>query len=117
MKKGFKYFVLLLFTFVTFISSINATTIKETLVEGDGYSTIGNNSIVIGVTKFEEGVIITGARATKAGSDDTIMYLKENGSLDGYEAPTIYYYLYGTWYAFDKENNISVVSDKEVLEE
>lgn len=115
MKKYIKYFLAPLFAFVIFISSISATTIKETTIDGDNYDTIEEGSIVIGVTKFHSDVVLTGARATKAGSNDVIVYTKLHSSLDGYEAPVIYVYAGGAWYALDDNNDAEEVTDSELI--
>jgi uncharacterized repeat protein (TIGR02543 family) len=51
------------------INTAYATTIKETTVPGDGYDTIANGTIVVGITKFNPGITITGYRAAIAGSN------------------------------------------------
>lgn len=116
MKKYMKYFIVSIFAFVSLLGSVNATTIKETTINGDAYDTIEDGSIVIGVTKFDSDVVITGARATKAGSNDAIVYMKLNSSLEGYNAPVIYIYAGGAWFALDESNNASVVEDTTLID-
>ena len=117
MKKYIKYLSSFLLMFVALISSVSAVTIKETLIEGDGYSTIEDGSIVIGVTKFHSDVVVTGGRATKAGSDAAVIHLKLNGNLDDFETPVIYVYAGGAWFALDKNNDASVVEDQAILDD
>ena len=100
--------LVLLFTIVPIT---NAVTIIET-TEADKYDTIENNSIVIGVTKFEAGEILTAGKVVEA----TYNYMKLNGDNEEVEIPKIYYYLEDTWYEIDEENNSNVIDDVEELE-
>lgn len=102
------------FLIILFISStdVDALTIIETTKE-DEYDTIKNNSIIIGITKFEPNVVLTAGKASLATFNDA-NYNKEN---DNYEAPTIYYYLQGSWFKIDNENVATVVTDTNLIED
>lgn len=107
---------LLLFSFIVLIilmisSYVNATTIKETTNTQDEYDTIEEGSIIIGVTKFTPGKVITAVRAAEAGANDALIYVSENGNDDGYKYPTMYYYILGDWYTYNEEGGISVADD------
>ena len=75
------------------MKSTFATTIRETLVSGDGYDTILPNTFVIGITKFSGEEILTAGKATVAGTHDALFYYKIHGTMEGYQPPKIYYYL------------------------
>ena len=87
MKKKSKYLLTGLFLFFALSTTLSAATIKETTVNGDGYDTINNGDIIIGITRFEGSTIVTGSKVAKASTNDSVHFLKENGSLDNYQSP------------------------------
>lgn len=107
----------LLYWFIFFISILSivifkisfATTIIETPLDDD-YDTIKDNSIVLGITKFEPNIVLTAGRAKTA----TYNYLKYNNDV---EEPKIYYYLAGNWFLIDNDNNAIVVVDEKNIED
>ena len=115
MKKMKKLFILIFFLF---INVVNATTIKETLIKGDGYDTILPNTFIIGVTKFSGDEVITASKAATAGANDAMIYALKNGTTKGYQPPTIYYYVDANvgWFKFDSNNIATPVTDRETLE-
>ena len=60
MKKKSKYLLTGLSLFFVLSTTLSAATIKETTVNGDGYDTINNGDIIIGITRFEGSTIVTG---------------------------------------------------------
>ena len=115
MKKRVKLFILL---FLIFIDVVHATTIKETLINGDGYDTILPNTFIIGVTKFSGDEVITASKAATAGANDAMIYALKNGTTKGYQPPVIYYYVDANvgWFQFDSNNIATPVTDRETLE-
>src|SRR5699024_7193740 len=83
--------------------AVKATTptITETTDPNDGYDTIEDNTIIIGVTKFTPNTIVTGVKAAIAGSNDMLVYASKNGSTENYSYPKMYYYIFGEWYEYD----------------
>lgn len=117
MKKIITSLFIFVFSFM-FINNVNAITITESTDPTDGLTTIQDNSIVIGVTRFEDGVVITAQRAATAGVNDALF----NIGVDGYSGVNIYYYLGGSWFVLDDENQAnpldeSNLEDKETIEE
>ena len=93
------------------LTNVKAVTITET-TEDDKYDTIADNTIIIGITKFEPNEVLTAGKASLATFNDFIFSI--NG--EAYELPKIYYYLQGSWFIIDNENQASVVEDKKELE-
>lgn len=117
MKKKSKYLLTGLSLFFALSTTLSAATIKETTVNGDGYDTINNGDIIIGITRFEGSTIVTGSKVAKASTNDSVHFLKENGSLDNYQSPVIYVYAgVGGWFSLDDDNNASIVSDTNLIE-
>ena len=117
MKKKSKYLLTGLSLFFALSTTLSAATIKETTVNGDGYDTINNVDIIIGITRFEGSTIVTGSKVAKASTNDSVHFLKENGSLDNYQSPVIYVYAgVGGWFSLDDDNNASIVSDTNLIE-
>ena len=117
MKKKSKYLLTGLSLFFALSTTLSAATIKETTVNGDGYDTINNGDIIIGITRFEGSTIVTGSKVAKASTNDSVHFLKENGSLDNYQSPVIYVYAgIGGWFSLDDDNNASIVSDTNLIE-
>lgn len=117
MKKIVTSLLVFVFSFM-FINNVNAITIKESTDPTDGLTTIQDNSIVIGVTRFEDGVVITAQRAATAGVNDALF----NIGVDGYSGVNIYYYLGGSWFVLDDENQAeplveTKVEDKKIIDE
>lgn len=111
-----KYLLASALLFTAFSTTINAATIKETTINNDGYDTIKNGDIVIGITRFDGTNVVTGSKVAKASTNDSKYYLKENKSLDNYQAPTIYVYMgLGGWYSLDDDNNAQAVTNSELL--
>ena len=102
-----------LFT-ATIVTSLNlsALTIVETTNPDDNFDSIIDNSIVMGITKFEPDVVLTALRASNATFNDVIF----NYGNDGYKGVKIYYYLSGTWFEIDEENEAHVISDEAVIQ-
>ena len=98
-----------LFT-ATIVTSLNlsALTIVETTNPDDNFDTVIDNSIVMGITRFEPDVILTALRASDATFNDVIF----NFGKDGYKGVKIYYYLSGTWYEMDEKNEAHVINDE-----
>ena len=98
---------------VLFISmlNVNAVTITET-TKNDEYGTIKDNTIIIGITKFEAGEILTASKAVQAAYDD----YKLNGRSSEYVAPEIYYYISGVWMHIDRNNNATLVEDQDTID-
>lgn len=94
------------------LTNVKAVTITET-TEDDKYDTIADNTIIIGITKFEPNEVLTAGKASLATFNDFIFSI--NG--EAYELPKIYYYLQGSWFIIDNENQASVVEDKKELED
>ena len=107
MKKVFNYLFLLLFVFCLNVS-VSALTIVETPFE-DEFDTIENNTIVVGITKFEPNVTLTAGKTKTATLNYSNMYPNDN--LD------IYYYLAGNWFLIDEDNNATVVTDEDLLKQ
>lgn len=117
MKKKSKYLLTGLSLLFALSTTLSAATIKETTVNGDGYDTINNGDIIIGITRFEGSTIVTGSKVAKASTNDSVHFLKENGSLDNYQSPVIYVYAgVGGWFSLDDDNNASIVSDTNLIE-
>lgn len=117
MKKILKYSFLMIICILILNMRVNAVTIIET-TEKDSYDNIETGSVIIGVTKFNSDTIITGAKATTAGSNDTKFYVNKNNNLDGYEVPNVYVYCgVGGWVQLDEENNANIVTDDEIIDE
>ena len=76
MKECKKIIILIIFLFFLDINNAFATTIKETLVSGDGYDTILPNTFVIGISKFSGDEILTASKAAVAGTHDALFYYK-----------------------------------------
>ena len=95
------------------LQSVNAVTITET-TENDEYDTIANNTIIIGITKFEAGQVLTAGKVAEATYNDISFNLDNNGF---YEIPKIYYYLAGRWYELDSENNAMPITDETTIED
>ena len=117
MKKIITSLFIFVFSFM-FINNVNAITIRESTDPTDGLTTIQDNSIVIGVTRFEDGVVITAQRAATAGVNDALF----NIGVDGYSGVNIYYYLGGSWFVLDDENQANPLDesnpeDQETIEE
>ena len=72
MKKK-NYLLLFLLVFAVFITKAYAVTIRETMDENDGYTTLEEGSIIIGATRFSPNTIVTASRAAtaKAGNLNT----------------------------------------------
>ena len=98
-----------LFT-ATIVTSLNlsALTIVETTNPDDNFDTVIDNSIVMGITRFEPDVILTALRASDATFNDVIF----NFGKDGYKGVKIYYYLSGTWFEMDEKNEAHVINDE-----
>lgn len=91
--------------------NVNAATIKETTNTNDEYDTIEEGTIVIGVSKFTPGTVVTGVKASTAGANDMKIYVAtHDGSDKNYTYPKMYYYLLGDWYEYDEEGNLNAVS-------
>ena len=112
------YVLIVLFTFFLSLNNVKATTIRETLVNGDGYNTIEPGTFIIGITKFPGTEVITATKASIAGANDAMFYVMKNGTTKGYKAPNIYYYVDANigWFVFDSNNNAFPVTDNETLE-
>ncbi len=96
---------LLVTTFIgmaLYIAPVNALNIKES-VDTD----IENGSYVIGITRFTPDQIMTAARVSKATANDMIY----NANTPDYEGADIYYYLFGTWYKIDENNQYNEVTN------
>ena len=93
--------------------SVKATTptITETTDPNDGYDTIEDNTIIIGVTKFTPDTVVTGVRAAIAGSNDMLVYASKNGSTENYSSPKMYYYIWGEWYEYDEAGNLNYIEE------
>ena len=117
--KKLKYLFIFIFMFVVFSAKTNALTIRETIDGTGGFSKLEEGSIIIGITRFSPNSIVTASRAASAGADDAVLYVNQNGSTDGYEKPGVYYYVdsYVGWFYLDSNNNASIVTDENVLEE
>lgn len=114
MKKIITSLFIFVFSFM-FINNVNAITITESTDSTDGLTTIQDNSIVIGVTRFEDGVVITAQRAATAGVNDALF----NIGVDGYSGVSIYYFLGGDWFVLDDDNEAKPLDeneDRETLE-
>ena len=112
MKKSFRKIAINTFLSMAVFSSllgVNAATITET-TGNDEYDTIADNSIVIGITKFEPNEVVTSKKTIKAAGN--FYRFKNSNKVD----PTIYYYL-GSWFELDEDNNATVVEDQEKLKE
>lgn len=94
------------------LTNVKAVTITET-TDDDKYDTIADNTIIIGITKFEPNEVLTAGKASLATFNDFLFNVKG----EAYELPKIYYYLQGSWFVIDEENVASVVEDKKELEE
>lgn len=110
----------ILFSFIAvliFTNNVYATTIKETTVTNDTYDTIERNTTIIGVTKFTANEVITASKATTAGANDATLYMKKNGTIEGYSSPTIYIYYgpVGGWYSLDENNKATYIEDKNLI--
>lgn len=118
MKKKSKYLLTGLSLFCALSTTLNAATIKETTVNGDGYDTIDANDMILGITRFDSETVITGAKITKASTNDSKYYYKLNNSLDNYETPIFYIYTgpIGGWYSLDDNNDVHAVKDTALLE-
>ena len=117
--KKLKYLLLLSFTFLLLTPRIYAaTTMRETMEDNDGYSTLEEGSIIIGVTRFSPDNIVTASKAATAGVNDVMLYLSQNGSTKGYEMPGVYYYIdpYVGWFFLDNENAATPVENQKELE-
>ena len=116
MKKN-SYLLLFLLVFGLFVTEVFAITIRETMDENDGYTTLEEGSIIIGVTRFSPKTIVTASRAATAGVNDVMLYMNKNGNTNGYEMPGVYYYVdpYVGWFFLDSNNNATpVVNNKEL---
>lgn len=118
MKKC-RFLWLFIFIFILLIPRAKALTVRETIYENDGYSTLDEGSVIIGVTRFSPNKIVTASRAALAGADDVKLHLLQNGNVNDYEAPGVYYYIdsYVGWFFLDSDNNATPVVDEEELEE
>lgn len=118
MKKKSKYLLTGLSLFCALSTTLNAATIKETTVNDDGYDTIDANDMILGITRFDSETVITGAKITKASTNDSKYYYKLNNSLDNYETPILYIYTgpIGGWYSLDDNNDVHAVEDTALLE-
>lgn len=116
MKKKSKYLLTAISLFCALSTTVNASTIKETTVKGDGFDTINSGDIVIGITRFDGNTVVTGTKVAKASTNDSVHFLKENNSLDNYTAPVIYVYTgVGGWFSLDDDNKASMVSDSSLI--
>ena len=117
MKRITKYITISLILFLLCEKNVLATTIRETLVSGDGYDTILPNTFVVGITKFEGDTILTATRAAISGSNDALFYYDQNKTINNYQVPPIYYYLGADigWFKIDEDNNAEAVTDAETL--
>ena len=95
------------------INNVSALTIKETVNSNDNYDTIYDGSIIIGITKFEPNVVLTGKRISTATYND-VMFKYGTPNYDGVD---IYYYLAGDWYKLDDENSVSVLEETDPMVE
>ena len=95
------------------INNVSALTIKETVNSNDNYDTISEGSIIIGITKFEPNVVLTGKRISTATYND-VMFKYGTPNYDGVD---IYYYLAGDWYKLDDENSVSVLEETDPMVE
>lgn len=86
-------------------------TITETTDPNDGYDTIEDNTIIIGVTKFTPNTIVTGVKAAIAGSNDMLVYASKNGSTENYSYPKMYYYIFGEWYEYDEAGKLNYIEE------
>lgn len=116
MRKIFKQFIFGLLFLVVSILPVSALTIKESVNENSNYDTILDNSIVMGVTKFEPGVILTAGRASRATANDIKFATLNTQNLYNYDSTKIYYFLVGDWFLIDEDNKLTVVTDEETLE-
>lgn len=109
--KKFKKVLFGLLLSTIFLTSLDAAvTITETTNSEDGYNTIENGTIVIGITKFDSNVVLTTAKAVKAAYNDTIFHVADNPNYAG--VPT--YVLAGeNWYEIDEDNAATKLSDDE----
>lgn len=119
MLKKIKYFIGFCFIFLSACNAVEATTIKETVNNSDEFDTIERNTTIIGVSKFSSDTVITASKASIAGSNDAKQYFEDKNTFDGYDYPQIYIYYgsVGGWYSLDDNNNVSYVTDKEILKE
>lgn len=94
------------------VNSVSAVTIKETTSSEEGVTLdkIDSRTFIIGATKFK-GVTLTAGRAIKA----TDLYAKLNKNNADYKGANLYYYIAGTWYAFDDDNNATEIKDEAEL--
>ena len=104
-------FILLVLLFS--IDNVNALTIKETVDNNDKYDTISDGSIIIGITRFEPTVVLTGVRVSKATYNDVMF----NYGTPNYNGVNIYYYLSGDWYQLDDANSVSVLEESDPMVE
>lgn len=93
------------------IDSVNALTIKETVDKNDNYDTISDGSIIIGITKFEPNVVLTGMRVSKATYNDVMFHYET----PNYNGVNIYYYLSGDWYQLDDANDVHVLKEADPM--
>ena len=117
--KKYKYSLLFIITFIILMPvTFAATTIRETVESGDDYSTLEENSVVIGVSKFSPETIVTASRAAQAGANDAMLYVSEKGNSKGYKAPGVYYYIDSIvgWFFLDTDNNATPVIDEETMD-
>lgn len=95
-------------TFVVLsVGTVNAMTIKETINANDGYDTIEDGTILIGITKFSPDLIITGVRVSKATYNDVMF----NYGTPNYSGVDIYYYIMGHWMQIDENNDVSSIQN------
>ena len=112
MKKNMKRIIIALLLLLAIIGisfSVQATTIQETTKPNDGYDTIESGTIIIGKTKFTPDTVVTGLRAAIAGANDMRVYVNENGTDEGYDAPKMYYFLEGDWYQYDENGKLTYI--------
>ena len=116
MKK--RNYLLLLLIFNLFISKTYALTIRETSDPNDGYTTMEEGSVVIGVTRFSSDTIVTASKAATAGANDAMLHILQNGTASDYDAPVVYYYVdpYVGWFSIDNSNKVVTVTDSDELE-
>ena len=116
MRKKIIY-ILDVMIFLSFISQVHASALRETIYSNDGYDTIYPNTFIIGITKFSGDEVITASKAAIAGANDAVHYASLYGSTASYHAPVIYLYLGSDigWFSIDQNNHVQVVSDKSLL--
>lgn len=74
---------------------------------------ITENTLIIGITKFESGEVLTAQKIAKATYNDNIFNFNNYGS---FSEPVIYYYFADGWYELDEDNEPLPVADQTTLD-